>query len=98
MSIYEESTRPTTAGSGATLTFQPNSNNVTGDAEKSAPALEPMPSKGGEGESAMPEDKKEEALEALEDDWQHDPINPRNWSQSKKYVNMSLVSLSNSQK
>ena len=33
----------------------------------------------GEGESALPEDKRIEALERLNNDWQHDPDNPRNW-------------------
>ncbi|KZT20801.1 MFS general substrate transporter [Neolentinus lepideus HHB14362 ss-1] len=47
----------------------------------------------GEGESAIPEDKKEEVLENLEDDWQHDPINPRNWSGRQKWLVVSLVSL-----
>ncbi|EPQ59329.1 MFS general substrate transporter [Gloeophyllum trabeum ATCC 11539] len=46
----------------------------------------------GEGESAVPEDKKEEALENVEDDWQHDPINPRNWSSKKKWLMVFLVS------
>ncbi|KAI0352812.1 multidrug resistance protein 4 [Trametes cingulata] len=48
---------------------------------------------GGEGESAFPEDKKEEALENAEDDWAHDPVNPRNWSMRKKWVMVSIVSL-----
>ncbi|KAI0832553.1 multidrug resistance protein 4 [Trametes gibbosa] len=48
---------------------------------------------GGEGESAFPEDKKEEALENAEDDWTHDPINPRNWSFRKKWIMISIVSL-----
>jgi hypothetical protein len=44
---------------------------------------------GGEGESAIPENNKEETLENLEDDWQHDPVNPRNWSFGKKWVRIS---------
>ncbi|KAI9056554.1 multidrug resistance protein 4 [Trametes sanguinea] len=48
---------------------------------------------GGEGESAFPEDKKEEILENAEDDWAHDPINPRNWSMRKKWVMVTIVSL-----
>ncbi|KAH9899742.1 multidrug resistance protein 4 [Cubamyces lactineus] len=48
---------------------------------------------GGEGESAFPEDKKEEALENAEEDWAHDPINPRNWSLGKKWTMVSIVSL-----
>lgn len=41
---------------------------------------------GGEGESAIPEDKYEEKLENEEDDWVHDARNPRNWSGRKKWV------------
>ncbi|KAI0750934.1 multidrug resistance protein 4 [Daedaleopsis nitida] len=48
--------------------------------------------RGGEGQSAFPEDKKEEALENAEDDWAHDPINPRNWSTRKKWTMVSVVS------
>lgn len=96
MSIYEESTRPPTSGSGATLTFQADPQDTGRSGEKSALALEAT-LKGGEGESAIPEDKKQEALEELEEDWQHDPVNPRNWSQGKKYLNMSLVGLVHAQ-
>lgn len=65
---------------------------------------------GGEGESAIPEDKKvrrlyliplfhralnsivqEEPLENAEDDWTHDPQNPRNWSVGKKWVMVGVV-------
>ncbi|KAJ7368886.1 major facilitator superfamily domain-containing protein [Mycena albidolilacea] len=48
---------------------------------------------GGHGASAIPEDKKAELLESLEDDWQDDPENPRNWSLSKKWASASVVSL-----
>ncbi|KDQ31851.1 hypothetical protein PLEOSDRAFT_48881 [Pleurotus ostreatus PC15] len=47
----------------------------------------------GHGESALPEDKKEEALENLEEDWEDDPLNPRNWSFGKKWTAVSIVSL-----
>ncbi|KZV69849.1 multidrug resistance protein 4 [Peniophora sp. CONT] len=47
---------------------------------------------GGEGESAIPEDKKEEAYENIEDDWQHDPHNPRNWSAKKKWLCVGIAS------
>jgi hypothetical protein len=48
---------------------------------------------GGESEYAIPEDKNE-TLENLEDDWQHDLRNPRNWSYAKKWVRYThLVSL-----
>lgn len=40
----------------------------------------------GEGESAIPQDTKVEAAQNLEDDWQHDMANPRNWSSGKKWV------------
>ena len=45
------------------------------------------------GASAMPEDKKEEYLDSLqlEDDWESDPENPRNWTACKKWFSMSLV-------
>ncbi|KZT65998.1 MFS general substrate transporter [Daedalea quercina L-15889] len=61
------------------------------------PADLPVPSypeelKGGEGQSAIPEDKKEEALENQEDDWAHDPANPRNWKTSKKWTMTAIVS------
>ncbi|EIW82421.1 multidrug resistance protein 4 [Coniophora puteana RWD-64-598 SS2] len=46
----------------------------------------------GEGESAIPADKVEEKIEAREEDWEHDPINPRNWSFSKKWIAVSIVS------
>ncbi|TFY57136.1 hypothetical protein EVJ58_g7205 [Rhodofomes roseus] len=49
--------------------------------------------KGGEGHSAIPEDKKEEILENEEDDWAHDPANPRNWTFKKKWIMTGIVSL-----
>jgi len=48
---------------------------------------------GGEGKSAMPEDKKEGKLENLGDDWEYDPMNPRNWSSVKKWTAIAIVSL-----
>ncbi|KAK7062206.1 hypothetical protein R3P38DRAFT_3303206 [Favolaschia claudopus] len=47
----------------------------------------------GHGNSAIPEDKKLEILENLEDDWQDDPDNPRNWSFKKKWASTAIVSL-----
>ncbi|KAL0960065.1 hypothetical protein HGRIS_011713 [Hohenbuehelia grisea] len=47
----------------------------------------------GRGESALPEDKKEEALENAEEDWEDDPINPRNWSFGKKWTAVAVVSM-----
>ncbi|KAJ7637213.1 multidrug resistance protein 4 [Mycena rosella] len=46
----------------------------------------------GHGPSAIPEDKKEELLENLEDDWEDDPENPRNWSTGKKWASAGVVS------
>jgi len=45
------------------------------------------------GESALPEDKKEEAYENAEDDWLHDERNPRNWTWGKKWTAVLIVSL-----
>ena len=38
------------------------------------------------------EDKKEENLETLEDNWETDPENARNWPTYKKWVSMLIVS------
>ncbi|KAG5733252.1 hypothetical protein E4T56_gene20850 [Termitomyces sp. T112] len=46
----------------------------------------------GHGESALPEDKVEEALENEEHDWENDPENARNWSWGKKWTAVSIVS------
>ncbi|KAJ6521111.1 multidrug resistance protein 4 [Mycena capillaripes] len=46
----------------------------------------------GRGPSAIPEDKKTELLENLEDDWQDDPENPRNWPFAKKWSSTAVVS------
>ncbi|KAI5119904.1 hypothetical protein M0805_003708 [Coniferiporia weirii] len=46
----------------------------------------------GEGESALPEDKRLEALERIDNDWQHDPDNPRNWSFWRKWRMAGVVS------
>ncbi|KAF8155816.1 multidrug resistance protein 4 [Crassisporium funariophilum] len=46
----------------------------------------------GHGESALPEDKIEEAIENLEDDWENDPENARNWPLSQRWVAMCIVS------
>ncbi|KAJ3862106.1 multidrug resistance protein 4 [Lentinula novae-zelandiae] len=47
----------------------------------------------GHGESAIPADKKEEEIENLQDDWEDDPINARNWPSSKKWTSVAIVSL-----
>ncbi|KAJ3496187.1 hypothetical protein NLJ89_g10521 [Agrocybe chaxingu] len=41
----------------------------------------------------MPQDKKEEALENLENDWENDPANARNWPTAKRWTAMLIVSL-----
>lgn len=46
----------------------------------------------GHGESAIPADKKEEEIENLQDDWEDDPINARNWPSSKKWTSVAIVS------
>ncbi|KAH9938543.1 multidrug resistance protein 4 [Fomitopsis serialis] len=51
------------------------------------------PLKGGEGDSAIPADTKQEALENAEEDWAHDPANPRNWKFGKKWTMTAIVSL-----
>ncbi|KAE9388907.1 multidrug resistance protein 4 [Gymnopus androsaceus JB14] len=47
----------------------------------------------GYGESAIPADRKEEEIENLQDDWEDDPANARNWSARKKWVCVAIVSL-----
>ncbi|KAH9478455.1 Efflux pump radE [Psilocybe cubensis] len=46
----------------------------------------------GHGESALPEDKIGEAVENLEDDWENDPENARNWSTKKKWTAVVILS------
>lgn len=46
----------------------------------------------GHGESALPEDKKGEEVENIEDDWECDPANARNWSSRKKWTAVTIVS------
>lgn len=43
----------------------------------------------GHEESAMPEDK--EFPEIVEDNWENDPENARNWPAYKKWVSVSIV-------
>ncbi|KIJ98787.1 hypothetical protein K443DRAFT_8895 [Laccaria amethystina LaAM-08-1] len=54
-----------------------------------------LPSKfhAGHGESALPDDKVEEAIENIEGDWENDPENARNWSLTKKWTAVSIVAL-----
>ncbi|KAG6873670.1 hypothetical protein C0995_012604 [Termitomyces sp. Mi166 len=67
------------------------SSSVATENEKVAPENEHPLS--GYGESALPEDKIEEALENGENDWENDPENARNWTQGKKWTAVSIVSL-----
>ncbi|KAI9000887.1 multidrug resistance protein 4 [Trametes punicea] len=83
-----KASRSPTISSGTHVSVHPEIDDSTTDPAKGHAILH-----GGEGESAFPEDKKEEALEAAEDDWAHDPINPRNWSSRKKWIMVSIVSL-----
>ncbi|KAJ8597731.1 multidrug resistance protein 4 [Rhizopogon salebrosus TDB-379] len=50
-----------------------------------------LPSSGG----AIPDDMVEDKIEDKDahDDWEHDPINPRNWSPAKKWIATTLVSM-----
>ncbi|KAI0079771.1 multidrug resistance protein 4 [Panus rudis PR-1116 ss-1] len=67
---------------------------VVGTEVTDPPASEKRPVlTGGEGESAIPEDVKEEAIENAEEDWAHDARNARNWSFSKKWIMVAIVSL-----
>ncbi|KAJ6560589.1 major facilitator superfamily domain-containing protein [Mycena vulgaris] len=52
-----------------------------------------LPTSPGRGPSALPEDKAEELLKNLEDNWQDDPENPRNWSVGKKWTTTAVVAL-----
>ncbi|KAJ7817769.1 major facilitator superfamily domain-containing protein, partial [Mycena olivaceomarginata] len=45
----------------------------------------------GRGPSALPKNKSEEILENLEDNWQDDPQNPRNWSVGKKWTTTAVA-------
>lgn len=45
----------------------------------------------GHGESALPEDKEAEAIENLEEDWECDPENARNWPAAKKWTAVAIV-------
>ncbi|KAK0434636.1 major facilitator superfamily domain-containing protein [Armillaria borealis] len=51
------------------------------------PALEDV-----QGKPASPLDAKEKAASSLEDDWEHDPMNARNWPSSKKWTAVCIVS------
>lgn len=48
--------------------------------------------------SAIPDDNLQHEiqgkLEQPEDEWQHDPVNPRNWSPAKKWTTTAIVNSS----
>jgi len=57
-------------------------------------ATPPLPSQAyppGHGESALPEDKEAEAIENLEEEWESDPENARNWSTGRKWTAVAIV-------
>ena len=60
------------------------------DADSMPPREHYLP---GHGESALPEDKEGEAIEKVEDDWQDDPENARNWPARKKWTTVAIVSV-----
>lgn len=62
------------------------------EGEKDDRSAIPTQEHGGEGESALPEDKRLEALERIEHDWAHDRANPRNWRFWKKWRMAGIVS------
>lgn len=76
--LAQQELRPETAASVATSVTH-----VQG--KDCQPNVSTMPTS-GEGESAIPMDIKQEMEENSEDDWEHDPANPRNWSFGKKWV------------
>ncbi|KXN93381.1 hypothetical protein AN958_00305 [Leucoagaricus sp. SymC.cos] len=47
----------------------------------------------GHGESAVPKEKVQEAAKNIEEDWENDPANARNWSFGKKWSAVAIVSL-----
>jgi len=51
----------------------------------------PAPASDGQGESAIPADKEEEAVENIVDDWETDPDNARNWPKRKKWLMVFIV-------
>ncbi|CAA7264391.1 unnamed protein product [Cyclocybe aegerita] len=73
-----------------TASMAPSLTNEGSDRVSDTTAAPPLSA--GHGESAMPQDKKEEALENLEDDWENDPENARNWSTTKRWTAMLIVS------
>ncbi|RDB30839.1 hypothetical protein Hypma_005829 [Hypsizygus marmoreus] len=74
-----------TASATSSVTQAPYNEKVLNPLER---AMSP-----GHGESALPEDKEEEAVENVEDDWEDDPENARNWSFRRKWTAVAIISL-----
>ncbi|TCD69329.1 hypothetical protein EIP91_008085 [Steccherinum ochraceum] len=83
-SLESHDTKGTRIGLGDQQTVSPDTPH---EKETAAPVLA-----GGEGESAIPEDRKGDAVENAEDDWAHDERNPRNWSKRRKWAMVGIVS------
>jgi hypothetical protein len=47
---------------------------------------------GGEGASAIQGGTVGDKIEDIQNDWEHDPANPRNWAPARKWITISLVS------
>jgi hypothetical protein len=54
--------------------------------------LHPSQLAGSDGGSAIQADKVQNKFEDKEDDWEHDPVNPRNWSPARKWIAVTIVS------
>lgn len=48
---------------------------------------------GGHDVSSIPAEQKEEVINDLQDDWEDDPANARNWSPRKKWICVTIVSI-----
>ncbi|KXN82226.1 hypothetical protein AN958_02917 [Leucoagaricus sp. SymC.cos] len=57
------------------------------------PQTEAIPPPPGHGESTVHQDDFEKVVEDLEEDWENDPANARNWSVGKKWTAVTIVSL-----
>ncbi|KAJ7867802.1 multidrug resistance protein 4 [Mycena leptocephala] len=75
---------PSTSLTGVPGTHETQPSTIEGSSAQDHPAR---------GPSANPEDKKTELQQNIEDDWQDDPENPRNWPFAKKWTTTSIVSL-----
>jgi multidrug resistance protein len=79
---------PTSAPASCSLT----TSSLTHLQDNGALAVQ-QPSPALAGKSNLPHDKDEQELEAAQDDWEHDPINARNWSSRRKWAATAIVSL-----